>query len=89
MGAELATALAGEAGPGYIYIVEPTGVFEDDPNLTNKRFAGNPTRSYRTRQPLKMVGEVKDWAGHPPDTVQEMLKNLAALRGSGRAAIED
>ncbi|MEV4778195.1 NAD(+)--rifampin ADP-ribosyltransferase [Burkholderia sp. LMU1-1-1.1] len=88
-GAELATALAGAAGPGYIYIVEPTGVFEDDPNLTNKRFPGNPTRSYRTRQPLKIVGEVKDWAGHPPETVQEMLDHLAALRGSGRAVIED
>lgn len=88
-GAELATALAGSAGRGHIYIVEPTGVFEDDPNLTNKRFPGNPTRSYRTRQPLRIVGEVKDWSGHPPEVLQAMLDNLAALRRSGGAAIED
>jgi rifampin ADP-ribosylating transferase len=88
-GAELAAALAGDEGRGHIYLVEPTGSFEDDPNLTNKRFAGNPTRSYRTREPLRIIGEVKDWTGHPPEVLQHMLDNLAELRRSGRAVIED
>ena len=57
-GAELATALAGSEERGRIYVVEPLGPFEDDPNVTNKRFPGNPTRSYRTRHPLRVVGEV-------------------------------
>ena len=87
-GAELATALAGEAGPGHIYIVEPMGSFEDDPNLTNKRFAGNPTQSYRTREPLRIVDEVKDWKGHPPEVLQQMLENLQEMKRSGRAVIE-
>ncbi len=69
-GAELATALAGSGERGHIYLVEPTGGFEDDPNLTNKRFPGNPTRSYRTRQPLRIVGEMKDWQRHPPELVR-------------------
>lgn len=88
-GAELATALAGSEGRGHIYIVEPTGTFEDDPNLTNKRFPGNPTQSYRTREPLRIVGEVKDWQGHPPEMLQQMLNHLEALRRAGRAVIED
>jgi rifampin ADP-ribosylating transferase len=88
-GAELATALAGEAGRGHIYIVEPTGTFEDDPNLTNKRFPGNPTRSYRTRTPLRIVAEVTDWQGHPPEVVRQMLDHLDELRRAGRAVIED
>lgn len=88
-GAELATSLAGIKGPGYIYIVEPTGTFEDDPNLTNKRFAGNPTQSYRTRQPLRIVGEVKDWTGHPPEVLQQMLDGLEEKRRNGLAPIED
>lgn len=67
-GAELAQ---GE-GPGRIYIVEPTGPFEDDPDLTDKKFAGNPTRSYRSRHPLEIVGEVKDWEGHTPEEIQAM-----------------
>ncbi len=65
-GAELAV---GE-GPGRIYRVEPTGPVEDDPNLTDKKFPGNPTRSYRTRQPLRVVSEVLDWEGHPPHLLQ-------------------
>jgi rifampin ADP-ribosylating transferase len=88
-GAELATALAGTDGRGHVYIVEPTGTFEDDPNLTNKRFPGNPTTSYRTRAPLRIVGEVKDWQGHPPEVLQQMLDHLDALRRAGRAVIED
>ena len=88
-GAELAVALAGEAGRGHVYIVEPTGTFEDDPNLTNKRFPGNPTRSYRTRAPLRIVGEVEDWTGHPPEVLRQMLDHLEELRRAGRAVIED
>lgn len=88
-GAELATSLAGVDGPGHIYIVEPTGTFEDDPNLTNKRFAGNPTRSYRTRQPLKIIDELKGWKGHAPEVLQHMLNNLEEMRRNGRPLIED
>ncbi|MHB1344908.1 MAG: NAD(+)--rifampin ADP-ribosyltransferase [Thermoleophilia bacterium] len=84
-GAELAK---GE-GAGRIYIVEPTGPFEDDPNLTNKRFPGNPTKSYRTRNPLRVVGEVEDWEGHPPDVLQAMRDNLAELQRQGLATIDD
>ncbi len=60
-GAELA---AGD-GPGRIYVVEPTGAFEDDPNVTDKKFPGNPTRSFRSAEPLRVVGEILDWVGHP------------------------
>jgi hypothetical protein len=88
-GAELATALAGAEGRGHIYLVEPVGSFEDDPNLTNKRFPGNPTRSYRTRDGLRIVGEVLEWEGHSPEAVRQMLDHLAELRRQGRAVIED
>ena len=88
-GAELAMSFAGLDGRGHIYIVEPTGPFEDDPNLTNKKFSGNPTRSYRTRAPLKIVGEVEDWVGHPPEVLQGMLDALANLKRQGLAVIED
>ena len=88
-GAELSTALSGAQTRGFIYIVEPTGRFEDDPNLTNKRFAGNPTQSYRTGQPLKIVGRVKDWVGHPPEVLQKMVDNVKERMRAGSAAIED
>jgi rifampin ADP-ribosylating transferase len=78
-----------EEGRGHIYLVEPVGPFEDDPNLTNKRFPGNPTRSYRTRQALRIVSEVKEWEGHAPEAIRQMLDHLAELRRSGRATIED
>jgi hypothetical protein len=84
-GAELAV---GE-GPGRIYRVEPTGPFEDDPNLTDKKFPGNPTRSYRTRQPLRVVGEVVDWQGHTPDVLQHMRDQLERLKQLGIEAIND
>src|ERR1700712_2540029 len=71
-GAELATALAGTAERGHIYVVEPLGPFEDDPNVTNKRFPGTPTQSYRTRHPLRVVGEVDTWEGHAPQVLQGM-----------------
>ena len=88
-GAELATSLAGDEGRGHVYVVEPTGAFEDDPNLTNKRFPGNPTRSYRTRNALRIVAEVEDWQGHPPETIRQMLDHLEELKRAGRAVIED
>lgn len=84
-GAELA---AGE-GRGRIYIVEPTGVYEDDPNLTDKKFPGNPTESYRTKEALRVVGEVMDWKGHAPEQLQAMKDNLQRLKEQGIEAIED
>jgi rifampin ADP-ribosylating transferase len=84
-GAELAM---GE-GRGRIYIVEPTGPIEDDPNLTDKKFPGNPTMSYRTRDPLRVTGEVTDRAGHPPEQLQAMMDHLQRLKEQGIEAIED
>ena len=84
-GAELAF---GEA-PGRIYIVEPTGPFEDDPNLTDKKFPGNPTKSYRTRDPLRVTGEITDWKGHSPEELKAMTDHLEQLRQQGVEAIED
>ncbi len=84
-GAELAVGV----GPGRIYIVEPQGTLEDDPNVTDKKFPGNPTRSYRTRQPVKIVGEIVDWVGHSPERVQAMRDGLADLERRGLAIIYD
>lgn len=88
-GAELAMSLSNLDGRGYIYVVQPTGPFEDDPNLTNKRFPGNPTQSYRTSDPLKIVEIVKDWQGHPAEVLQGMLDSLADLKRRGLAFVED
>jgi rifampin ADP-ribosylating transferase len=90
-GAELATALAGTGNGerGHIYVVEPMGPFEDDPNVTNKRFPGNPTRSYRTRSALRVVAELESWQGHAPDVLTGMLDRLAQLREQGLDVIED
>lgn len=84
-GAELA---AGE-GRGRIFVVEPTGELEDDPNVTDKRFPGNPTRSYRTKDPVRVVGELADWVGHPPEQVQMMRDRIGELERRGEATIED
>jgi rifampin ADP-ribosylating transferase len=84
-GAELAL---GE-GPGRIYIVEPTGPIEDDPNLTDKKFPGNPTKSYRTQHPLRVCGEVTEWQGHPPEQLKAMKEHLERLKELGIEAIED
>jgi hypothetical protein len=84
-GAELAL---GE-GPGRIYRVVPTGTLQDDPNLTDKKFPGNPTRSYRTRQPLRILGEVLDWDGHSPEVLQQMQDHLEKLKELGIEAIND
>jgi hypothetical protein len=88
-GAELATALAGSGERGHIYVVEPLGPFEDDPNVTNKRFPGNPTQSYRTRHPLRVVGELDRWEGHDPEVLKGMLDSLERLREQGLDVIED
>lgn len=83
-GAELAQPEPGKAeGPGRIYIVEPTGPFTDDPNLTNRKFPGNPTRSYRSRAPLRITGEITGWTGHPPEQLQAMKDHIAALKAQG------
>lgn len=84
-GAELALG----DGVGRIYLVEPTGDFEDDPNVTNKRFPGNPTQSFRSRHPLRIVGELAAWVPHAPDQVQARMDGLAELRRRGEAVIED
>lgn len=84
-GAELAV---GE-GKGRIYIVKPTGIFQDDPNLTDKKFPGNPTKSYRTKDALLVIGEVADWKGHSPEQIQTMLDNIEKLNQQGLEAIED
>ncbi len=84
-GAELAF---GE-GKERIYIVEPTGPFEDDPNLTDKKFPGNPTKSYRTLHPLRVTGEVRDWQGHSPEKLSAMKEHLERLKQLGIEAIED
>jgi rifampin ADP-ribosylating transferase len=84
-GAELAWGEARER----IYLVEPTGPIEDDPNLTDKKFPGNPTRSYRSRHPFKVVGEMTIWHGHTPEQVKAMKDGLAKLKEQGIEAIED
>ncbi|MFC8508881.1 NAD(+)--rifampin ADP-ribosyltransferase [Streptomyces sp. NPDC057411] len=84
-GAELALG----DGPGRIYVVEPTGDLEDDPNVTDKKFPGNPTRSYRTREPVRVVSELKGWRGHSPEQIKAMLDGLAELRRRGIATILD
>jgi hypothetical protein len=88
-GAELATALAGTGEQGRVYEVEPLGPFEDDPNVTDKKFPGNVTRSYRSRHPLRVVREVVDWQGHDPEVLNGMLASLARLREQGLDVIED
>ena len=84
-GAELAVG----AGRERIYVVEPTGPVEDDPNLTDKKFPGNPTMSYRSKHPFKVVGELTGWQGHPVEQVQAMKAGLQKLKEQGIEAIED
>jgi rifampin ADP-ribosylating transferase len=84
-GAELAI---GE-GPGRIYIVEPTGPIEDDPNLTDKKFPGNPTKSYRSKSPFRVMGEITGWQGHSVEQLNTMKEHLARLKEQGIEAIED
>ncbi|MBB4840694.1 rifampin ADP-ribosylating transferase [Sphingomonas kyeonggiensis] len=83
-GAELAQ---GE-GRARIYMVEPTGAFVDDPNLTDKKFPGNPTLSYRSHEPLRVTGEIEQWQGHSPEQLQHMKDALARLKAQGIEAID-
>jgi hypothetical protein len=80
-GAGLAAALAKGDGREHVYIVEPTGSFENDPNVTDKKFPGNPTRSYRTKAPLKIIGEVTDWVRQTPEEIQKWREKLANNKG--------
>ncbi|WP_214887762.1 NAD(+)--rifampin ADP-ribosyltransferase [Exiguobacterium sp. s142] len=84
-GAELASGDARER----IYLIEPTGDFENDPNLTDKRFSGNPTRSYRSSAPLKVVAELSAWERHPDEVIAHMLVSLEKLRQAGEDVIDD
>jgi hypothetical protein len=80
--------LAGGGGRERIYVVEPTGPIEDDPNLTNKKFPGNPTLSYRSRDPLRVIAEVMKWQGHPPEQLQQMKDGVARSKMKGADIID-
>ncbi len=84
-GAELAQG----AGRGRIYVVEPTGPLENDPNLTDKKFPGNPTQSFRTRDPLRILGEVTGWTGHSAEQLDAMRAGVARLEAQGEETIEE
>jgi len=83
-GAELATG----DGRERIYVVEPTGEYFDDPNLTDKKFPGNPTRSYRSQQPLRIVGERAEWQAHSPEQVEAMKAAVSRLLQNGAKIID-
>ena len=88
-GAELAQGPKGnEDARERIYEVEPTGAFVDDPNLTDKKFPGNPTQSYRSQAPLRVLGEVLEWQGHSPEQLQHMQDHLERLKAAGVEAID-
>jgi rifampin ADP-ribosylating transferase len=84
-GAELALG----DGPPRIYVVEPTGPYEDDPNVTDKKFPGNPTQSFRSRDPLRVVRELTGWVGHEPEQLRAMREGLAVMQERGTAVIHD
>lgn len=86
-GAGLAAEIAALEGIPHVYEVEPTGAFENDPNVTDKKFPGNPTRSYRSREPLKVVREVTEWTRLTPEALQAWRERLAALRSDPDAEI--
>ena len=86
-GAGLAAELAAGDGEPRVYAVEPTGAFEDDPNVTDKKFPGNPTRSYRSREPLRVVGEVTDWTRLTPEALEGWRVRLAAILEDERGEI--
>jgi rifampin ADP-ribosylating transferase len=83
-GAELAIG----SGRERIYVVEPTGPITDDPNLTDKKFPGNPTLSYRSRDPLRVIAEVTQWQGHSPERLQQMKENVARAKADGADIID-
>lgn len=86
-GAGLAAELAAGDGAPRVYLVEPTGAFENDPNVTDKKFPGNPTRSYRSREPLKIIGEVTDWKRLRPDELAGWRERLAVILADERGVI--
>ncbi|MDQ0708899.1 hypothetical protein QFZ52_001551 [Arthrobacter woluwensis] len=86
-GAGLAAELAAGEGEPRVYLVEPTGEFENDPNVTDKKFPGNPTRSYRSTEPLRILGEVTDWTRLTPEALKGWRDRLAAIRADERAEI--
>lgn len=87
LAAEIAVELAGGDAIPRVYVVEPTGAYEDDPNVTDKKFPGNPTRSYRSSAPLKIIGEISQWARLTPEALQMWRKRLAALLSDERGEI--
>lgn len=87
LAAEIAADLKGSDSVPHVYIVEPTGAFENDPNVTDKKFPGNPTRSYRSRAPLKVAGEITQWARLTPEALQMWRQRLSALRSDKRGEI--
>jgi rifampin ADP-ribosylating transferase len=86
-GAGLAAELAAGDGEPRVYAVEPTGSFENDPNVTDKKFPGNPTRSYRSSEPLRVLAEVTDWTRLTPEALRAWRDRLAELRADERGAI--
>lgn len=88
-GAPLAAELARGTGPGRVYRVEPTGTIEDDPNVTDKRFPGNPTRSYRTTEPLRVIEEIRGWKRPAPEMIQHLRERMAELAELGIEAMDD
>ena len=87
LAAEIAADLAGDGAIPRVYAVEPTGAFENDPNVTDKKFPGNPTRSYRSRAPLRILSEVTDWTRQTPEALQAWRERLAEMRGNENAVI--
>lgn len=87
-GAVLAAEIAAGDGRGRVYLVEPTGPFEDDPNVTDKKFPGNPTQSYRTRTPLRVVDEVRDWTPTPAARLRDLRAFVERARRQGIEAID-
>ena len=87
LAAELAAELAEDEGAARVYVVEPTGTFENDPNVTDKKFPGNPTRSYRSAAPLRIVSEIGDWTRLTPQALRTWKERLTALLADERAEI--
>jgi hypothetical protein len=87
LAAEIAAELTESSARPRVYVVEPTGTFENDPNVTDKKFPGNPTRSYRSSAPLKVIGEITDWTRLTPETLQVWRERLAALLADERSEI--
>ena len=88
-GAALAAELAAGNGEGHVYIVEPTGPIDDDPNVTDKRFPGNPTRSYRTKDPVRITGEIKDWKRLPKEALLRIRERMEEAAQAGIEAINE